>query len=148
MSRTFLSGMVLGAAFIGMFGFMPRDEMPASDFTSVGSVVIMSQKPDSVAAWYAEKLELATPIKHQGGHYGGFATADGPLHFGVMPYPEGMPVSRGGGMAVTFRVKDFDRYLARVKARGLQPIMEHKDHEGRFATFIDPEGNAIGIWGK
>jgi predicted enzyme related to lactoylglutathione lyase len=35
-----------------------------------------------------------------------------------------------------------------VKAQGIKPIQTSDDDEGRFATFKDPEGNLVSIWGK
>lgn len=126
----------------------PAARVDTVKILSVGAIVIFSKTPDSLAAWYANKFGLVTPISYQGGHYGSLTTSDGGLQIGIMNYPKGMPVRGGGNIAITFRVNNYDNYLLFLAKRGLKPVAETKDKEGRFATFVDPDGNAISIWGK
>ena len=58
------------------------------------------------------------------------------------------PGSAPGTAYFVLHVGDFDRVVSDLRARGLVPIEQTSDAEGRFATFRDPEGNQINIWGK
>lgn len=129
----------------------PMPEAPKPDSASingVGAVVIFSQQPDQLAAWYANAFGLSTPVKQGGGHFGTIQSAAGPIQFGIMAFPPEMPVRPGGAVSVTFRVDNFPLYLATLKARGLTPLTVSDDTEGHFAFFTDPDGNGIAIWGQ
>lgn len=45
-------------------------------------------------------------------------------------------------------VDDVDGFLAKARAAGARPVQEPYDIAGmgRFAVFLDPEGNRIGLW--
>lgn len=112
----------------------------------VGGLVLQAHSPRELARWYTDKFGLSVGIEYEGGLYGGFRTGDGGFHFGIVPRTD--ESVQAGGISITFRVDDFDGYLAQLRANGLQPESEEHHDEGRFATFRDPEGYEVAIWGE
>jgi predicted enzyme related to lactoylglutathione lyase len=47
-----------------------------------------------------------------------------------------------------FHVGDYDNFVAARAAHGLTPVSTSADPYGRFATFHDPEGNEVAVWGR
>jgi len=113
----------------------------------IGAIVIQANEPKELARWYSEKFGMPTTFEHRGGFYGGFDTASGPVHVGIVPR-ETPGTSGGSSITVTFRVNDFPGYLNELKKRGLEPIGTSRDDAGEFASFRDPEGNEVAIWGE
>lgn len=114
----------------------------------IGAVVIQADQPLELARWYSEKFGVPATFEHEGGYYGAFDTASGQVHFGIVPREDA--TSKGcANITVTFRVNDFPGYMRELQKRGLQPIgsSRGKAGAGEFASFRDPEGNEIGIWG-
>jgi predicted enzyme related to lactoylglutathione lyase len=129
----------------------PPKAAPAktAQILGVGAIVIFSKAPDSLARWYAAKFGLALPLAGNGGYYGTLKSADGQIQLGIVKYPQGMAAHTGpGNFAITYRVNDFDTYVVFLAQRGLKPVATSKDKEGRYATYLDLDGNAISIWGK
>lgn len=119
--------------------------MAAAQILYVGAVVIQASDPMELARWYSEKFGMATNFHHEDGYYGSFDTSSGPFHFAIVPRESG-----GGGspnISITFRVNNYTAYLKELAKRGLEPIAARLENAGRFATFQDPEGNQVGIWG-
>lgn len=111
----------------------------------IGGIVIHAKDPTSLAAWYTNTFGFETGMEYEGGYYGGFKAPWGELHFGIVPAKEN--VDYKSNISITFRVSDFDGYLKKLKQNDLVPCELTKDREGRFASFVDPEGNSISIWG-
>ncbi len=70
----------------------------------------------------------------------------GELHFGIVPAKENVDYT--SNISITFRVSDFDAYLKKLKQNDLNPSETTENQEGRIASFVDPEGNSISIWGR
>jgi hypothetical protein len=55
---------------------------------------------------------------------------------------------RSGHALVTVFVDDFDERVAGIAARGLEPARQETYGNGvRKATYVDPEGNEVGLGG-
>ena len=123
----------------------PASPQPKLEY--VGGMMIRAKDPKSLAQWYTDQFGLRTTMEYEGGYYGGWETPCGAFHFGICPYKKDSAVGPGN-VTVTYRVDDFSAYLAKLEANGLEPVETIEDDEGRFAEFVDPEGNHIYIWGE
>ena len=47
---------------------------------------------------------------------------------------------------INYAVDDLDAFLARLKAKGVEPLKRSDDATGRFAWIVDPEGHKIELW--
>ena len=119
--------------------------IPDPKIEYVGGIVIQATDPPSLAAWYTETFGFETSMPHEGGYYGGFRASWGELHFGIVPGRE--DADHQSNISIVFRVSDFEGYLKKLKQNGLTPGELTEEEEGRFASFVDPEGNRISIWG-
>lgn len=120
--------------------------IPDPKIEYVGGIVIQAADPPSLAAWYTETFGFETNMHHEGGYYGGFRASWGELHFGIVPGREN--ADHESNISIVFRVSDFEGYLKKLKQKGLTPGELTEEGEGRFASFVDPEGNRISIWGS
>jgi predicted enzyme related to lactoylglutathione lyase len=68
-------------------------------------------------------------------------------HFGIHPRRPDAPAKSSGSVAVVFRVEDYDAYLANAAKNKIVPKSTESDADGRFAHFVDPDGNEMTIWG-
>ena len=83
-----------------------------------------------------------------GGYYGKFDTAAGPFVFGIHTKKADSPKKSSASVSVVFRVENFERSLLTLKNKGLLPDKIEKDQQGQFASFHDPDGNKVTIWGE
>jgi predicted enzyme related to lactoylglutathione lyase len=47
---------------------------------------------------------------------------------------------------INYAVDDMDAFLARLHAKGVEPLKREDDPNGRFAWVLDPEGNKVELW--
>ena len=113
----------------------------------VGAVSIEPcQDAKVLADWYS-RFGIETKEVH-GGYYGKFDTAAGPFVFGIHPKKADSPKNSAASVSVVFRVENFEGSLFTLKNRGLSPDKIEKDQQGQFASFRDPDGNKVTIWGE
>jgi len=99
-----------------------------------------------LADWY-ERFGIQTH-EVKGGYYGTFQTVAGPFFFAIHPRRANASAKSSGSMAVVFRVSDYDLYLANAAKNSVVPKSTESDSTGRFAHFIDPDGNEVTVWGS
>jgi len=58
------------------------------------------------------------------------------------------PGAAPGTAYLVFHVADYDAFIAARAAQGLTPVSTNNDGIGRFASFHDPEGNELAVWGR
>ncbi len=121
-------------------------DIPDPKVEYVGGIVIHAKDPTSLAVWYTNVFGFEASMKHEGGYYGGFRAPWGELHFGIVPAKGN--VDSKSNISITYRVSDFDGYLEALRRRDLSPKETTEEQDGRFASFVDPEGNCISIWGS
>ncbi len=122
-------------------------ESPPVKIKYVGAISINPcQDAKILADWYA-KFGIETK-EMQGGYYGKFDTAAGPFIFGIHPKKANSPPKSSGSVSVVFRVEDFEKSVSTLKTKGLTPEKIEKDQQGQFASFHDPDGNKVTIWGE
>ena len=113
----------------------------------VGAISINPSHDAKVLAdWYAG-FGIATKEVH-GGYYGKLDTPAGPFVFGIHPKKANAPKQSSASVSIVFGVDDFEASLKALKAKGIVPVSTEEDPMGRFAHFVDPDGNEVTIWGQ
>lgn len=111
----------------------------------VGGIEIQARNVGETAGWYAN-FGLVLNFEYEGGQYGVLETASGPLHIGITPRSQDTEGQAAGTISLTFRVSDFGEFVAELSEKGLDPVEEIEDTEGRFAVYRDPEGHKVLAW--
>jgi len=122
-------------------------DAPPAKIRYVGAISINpSQDAKVLADWY---LGFGIETKeYHGGYYGKFDTPAGPFVFGVHPKKKSAPKQSSASVSIVFGVDDFEASLKALKAKGIVPVSTEKDSTGRFAHFVDPDGNEVTIWAQ
>lgn len=108
----------------------------------VGGLIIRSRDPASLKTYY-ENFGLSF-FEHEGSYYSGIETESGTTHFGILALEDTQP----GAVGFNLRVNDFDAYIEELRAAHIEPTeLPDGGEEGRFAEFVDPEGNGFSVWG-
>lgn len=140
----FAGGLIAGAQ-------QQAPPLPGERVTGIGGVFIQARDPKALAAWYRDALGL-------------------PLAAGaswtILDWRERAEPDRVGttvwslfarestyfdpseaGFMINYRVRDLDRMLAQLRAKGvrIQPRIAD-EFNGRFAWVLDPDGNKIELW--
>jgi predicted enzyme related to lactoylglutathione lyase len=113
----------------------------------IGGVFFRSQRPDELAAWYAEHLGIERApdftgkvFRAEAGDETVWALFDAETtYFGPNP-----PNKQ---LMVNYRVRDLDAMLEQLRAAGVA-VDDHVERLefGRFAWATDPEGNRFELW--
>lgn len=124
-----------------------EDAAQAGRITGVGGVFFRSPDPKALAAWYRDMLGIAVE------DWGGAALkTDAPNHPPVVvwgPFAQDTkyfaPSTRE--FMINFAVDDLDAFLARIAAKGVEPVgRDDSDPSGRFAWIVDPDGTKVELW--
>src|SRR5262245_39847718 len=122
-------------------------DTPPSKIRYVGAISINpSQDAKVLADWYSG-FGIGTKEYH-GGYYGKLDTPAGMFVFGIHPKKTNAPKRSPASLSIVFAVDDFEASLKALKAKGIVPASTEKDATGRFAHFVDPDGNEVAIWGQ
>ena len=122
-------------------------DAPPSKIRYVGAISINpSQDAKVLADWYSG-FGIETKEFH-GGYYGKFDTPAGMFVFGIHPKKTTAPKHSSASVSIVFAVDNFDASLKALKAKGIVPASTEQDATGRFAHFVDPDGNEVTIWGQ
>lgn len=120
---------------------------PSQGLEYVGGTAIQAKDPKTLFAWYNDRFGL--PMKEMGGAaFGGFEWNGTSFNIAIVAAGGKHPGAAPGTAYLVFHVGDYDAFLAARKAQGLEPVSTTTDEMGRFASFHDPEGNEVAIWGK
>ena len=121
--------------------------LAAGHVTGIGGVFLKARDPKSLAAWYRDVLGM--PVQAWGGaalHY------DAPGHppalaWSAFPASSNYFAPSTATFMINYAVDDLDAILARLRARGVEPLKrDDADANGRFAWILDPEGNKLELW--
>ena len=122
------------------------DTPSPSKIRYVGAISINpSQDAKVLADWYTG-FGIETK-EYRGGYYGRLDTPAGPFVFGIHPKKTSAPKHSSASVSIVFGVEDFEASLKALKAKGIAPVSTETDAMGRFAHFVDPDGNEVTIWG-
>jgi predicted enzyme related to lactoylglutathione lyase len=114
----------------------------------VGGTAIQAKDPKTLSAWYNDRFGL--PMKGEmpgGGAYGGFEWNGTSFNIAIVAAGSEHPGAAPGTAYLVFHVADYDAFVAARAAQGLTPVSTSDDDMGRFASFHDPEGNEVAVWG-
>ena len=120
---------------------------PAGRITGVGGVFFKAKDPKALAAWYRDVLGL--PLESWGG---AVLRYDAPGHppalvWNALPASTAYFAPSTGEFMIDYAVDDMDAFLARLHAKGVDPVKRADDDpSGRFAWILDPEGRKIELW--
>jgi glyoxylase I family protein len=127
---------------------MPHDEKAPATFDFVGGLALRAKQPRELAQWYTQRFGLPVTFEFPGGVAGGFKSGATQFALAIVDADGAHPGSSPGTGYFVLHVSNLDRFLADVAARGVTPFERTSDAMGRFASFRDPEGNQVGVWGK
>jgi predicted enzyme related to lactoylglutathione lyase len=116
----------------------------------VGGTAIQANDPKALSAWYSERFGLKIDGEMPGGFYGGFEWNGTSFNIAIVAAGGSHPGAAPGTAYLVFHVSDYDGFLAARAAKDLTPFKttgEKTDKYGRFASFRDPEGNEVDVWG-
>jgi catechol 2,3-dioxygenase-like lactoylglutathione lyase family enzyme len=135
---------------VGVFAMASADVAtaaePAGHITGIGGVFFKAKDPKALAAWYRDVMGL--PLESWGG---ALLRYDAPGHPPVIAW-NAFPASSSyfapstGPLMLNYAVDDLDAFLARLHAKGVEPLKREDDANGRFAWVLDPEGNKVELW--
>ena len=114
----------------------------------VGGTAIQAKDPKALSAWYNDRFGLPIKGEMPGGVYGGFEWNGTSFNIAIVDASGKHPGAAPGTAYLVFHVADYDAFVAARAAQGLTPASTSNDGMGRFATFHDPEGNEVDVWGK
>jgi catechol 2,3-dioxygenase-like lactoylglutathione lyase family enzyme len=137
--------LILGALIMADPGKSVSGE-PAGHITGVGGVFFKAKDPKALAAWYRDVLGL--PLESWGG---AMLRNDAPGHppaliWNAFPASTSYFAPSTGSFMINYAVDDMDAFLARLHAKGVEPLKREDDPNGRFAWVLDPEGNKVELW--
>lgn len=142
---------MIAAASLLLFG-APTAPAPNSDEPRIeylGGLTLCANDPKALANWYTHTFGVPVDHEYHGMYYGTLKFKDVAFNLGIHPVSAKCQ-KPPKGLALTFHVDSFDRYLAKLAANGLSPYKPTEDGGpmGKFAYFLDPEQNEVAIWGK
>ena len=119
----------------------------AGHVTGIGGVFIKAKDPKALAAWYRDVLGL--PLQPWGG---AALRYDAPQHppaaaWSAFPASTAYFSPSTAPFMIDYAVDDLDAILARLHAKGVEPLKRSDDDtSGKFAWILDPEGNKVELW--
>jgi catechol 2,3-dioxygenase-like lactoylglutathione lyase family enzyme len=120
---------------------------PAGHVTGIGGVFIKARDPKALAAWYRDVLGL--PLQPWGG---AALRYDAPQHppaaaWSAFAASSSYFAPSTAPFMINYAVDDMDAILARLHAKGVEPLKRTDDDmSGKFAWILDPEGNKVELW--
>ena len=147
---------VIGAALLVVGSYDPAlarecgpgtegsNEMERQVVLGIGGLFVRSEDPAALTAWYEKHFGInRTPTSYDEEPW---VQEEGPTIFAPMPNDVAM-IPAGKTWMWNFRVADIDAFVAQLEADGIAVELDPETYpNGRFATVIDPEGNAIQLW--
>lgn len=129
-----------------------QSELPAERVTGIGGVFFKAKDPRALAVWYRDHLGLVPEPAAGNNPLFKWRDRDDPAQVGNTVWSLFRQDTKyfgpgGATFMLNYRVRNLDRMLAQLKARGVPVGPEiTSDFNGRFAWTTDPEGNRIELW--
>lgn len=118
--------------------------------TGIGGIFFRSEDPESLAAWYRERLGI--PVNEHGYSDFTWRLADDPERIGRTVwslFPADTDYFGPGDVPfmVNYRVDDLEALLDALREEGVEVADDVESYEyGRFGWITDPEGRRIELW--
>ena len=110
----------------------------------IGGVFFRAKDPKGLSQWYRDTLGInlaPTDMEMEPWTAEGGVTVFAPFAADTDYFPKDRQVM------INFRGADITAMIAQLKASGVEVFNEQSmDGLGRFAHFLDPEGNAVELW--
>lgn len=125
--------------------------LPTERVTGIGGVFFQARDPQSLGAWYRDKLGVAL---RDGGAWSVFEWREredpervGHTVWSLFPSDSKYFAPSQAPFMINYRVRDLDRMLAQLQTLGVvvEPAVT-EEFNGKFAWVVDPEGNKIELW--
>lgn len=113
--------------------------------TGIGGVFFRAHNPSQLAAWYGRHLGVdPAPQTYDKCSWW---QQSGPTVFTGMPADSEHFGGADRSWSINFRVTDLDAMVAQLHSAGIEVDVDSETYpNGRFASLIDPEGNALQLW--
>jgi catechol 2,3-dioxygenase-like lactoylglutathione lyase family enzyme len=96
---------------------------------------------DAAVRFYSDTLGLALVSQDAVARF----DVDGVL-LELVPALDDSRMAGGGNARLCLRVDDIEYVSARLRERGVAIGVAHREENGRFASFRDPDGNELALW--
>ena len=114
--------------------------------TGVGAVIIFSNNPRELAAWYGDALGIPTQYSEGDGcYYGSFGSSERTVQFAIYTAKE-QTGELTRSIMINYEVDDLDLFISALDRKGVTIESTLDIEYGRFASIRDPEGNRIELW--
>jgi glyoxylase I family protein len=113
--------------------------------TGVGGVFLRAKDPEALSRWYEQHLSV--PRSPDGTIMFMGEQAQGVTVFAFFPIDTDYFGPGNKAAMINFRVDDLDGVLEGLRSAGVEVDTRQEDYSyGRFAWFVDPEGNRVELW--
>lgn len=111
----------------------------------IGGFFFRASDPAALADWYARVLGVDPIPKDY--ETKPWVQATGPTAFAPFDAATDYFGDPEKQFMLNFRVRDLDKMAAQIEAAGTRVMRDPKAYpNGRFARFVDPEGNPVELW--
>lgn len=111
------------------------------------SVVLLSDAPDTVAAFYRDVLGVPLERERHRGTDHHFAAQLGDFHFAIHPregfWLDAPASTEPSATIVSFTVADLEGLAARLEERGVPVVARHRVGPMHFLAVRDPDGRQV-----
>ncbi len=143
--RTCIVTIALAAA-IFYFAPIAAFSSSAGHITGIGGVVVVSEHPRALAAWYRDVLGIS--IEPWGGAMFRYNVPGHPPYTVWSSFPKGAKEfehSRRDFM-LNLSVDNLDALCSHLRAKGVKIYERQSTPYGKFASVVDPDGTKIELW--
>jgi predicted enzyme related to lactoylglutathione lyase len=149
----FICGAFLAGTICGRFTLEAQapqpSPLPRERVTGIGGVFFKAKNPTALADWYRANLGLVVTGTRTTFEWTERTTPaqDALTVWALFPETTAYFSPGTAPFMVNYRVKNLDRMLVQLRARGIVVDSRIVEEEaGRFAWVVDPEGHRIELW--
>ena len=107
-----------------------------------GGITVFSSDLDASLSFYGRQLDMDIFDRDPDGFWARRDELELRVEGGARPRTRGRHFFEEAGVLVRIETDDFDTFIGGLVGRGVQLFGQVKDSEaGRFAGFVDPDGN-------
>lgn len=124
-----------------------KDTIPR--VTGIGGIFFKAENPDSIRAWYAQRLGVTTDLYGAVFEFRNARRPDEPNYLRWSPMADTTSYFEPSGKPymINYRVQHIEALVANLRRDGVTILDSITAFEyGKFVHILDPEGNAIELW--